>query len=58
MTLKGTESVEGGPTKCSALYHDQEQTPQGSVPAPPPPPPLDGWGITEPGRIPEPSTTK
>ena len=51
-----TASVEaGGATKCSGLYHDQEQTPQGAAPAPPPPPPVSGWGILEPGKIPQPS---
>eukprot|EP01044_Picomonas_judraskeda_P011871 COSAG03_NODE_1657_length_3709_cov_5.853740_3_plen_310_part_00 len=47
--------VPGGATKCSDHYHDQEQTPQGALPPPPPPPPLDGWGILEPGKIPQPA---
>ena len=41
------------PSLCTD--HDQEQTPQGSVPPPPPPPPEDGWNLLEPGKIPQPN---
>ena len=48
-----TLSVLGGPKKCSNFYHDQDQTPQGSLPPPPPPPNTSGWGIVKPGKIPK-----
>jgi hypothetical protein len=50
-----TTSVMGGATKCSNHYHDQKQTPQPVAPGPLPPPPVHGWGILEPGKIPQPS---